>query len=814
MRNLGLRYFERFICKGNIDKISAKLWGGFSEQALKDLQSIVDHPWVTPKKSASACRELARWYASHGNPAKALSYLHIHKGRKLGSAKHQLLVLFVEIHSLLELGRRAEVRQLIDQSMANGYGGNANLRMARANTFGPDDDAATDWQAARLSEINTVLESNHLATLKIRDPSKPLHLANLATSEVFSAKAFEDQVKISVLIPAYDAAETLPIAIESLLAQTWRNIEVIIVDDCSSDETYAVAKKYSQLDSRLLVFRMEQNRGAYVARNYALHHATGDYVTVHDADDWSHPQKLELQVQSLLVNPTSMGSISSWIRCEPDVVFRGTARVSAHWINSNASSLMMRRQDILDCGRWDEVRVGADSELLRRIKRKHNKKGAIQHVLEGVPLSFGIDQKSSLTRQSVTHVFTLFYGVRRIYHEASSHYIDTRLKNLNWRLPSSAESRAFPAPRSIQSIHGNDDRYDVMFIMDFCILGGSFISMLNYLNAAISSGLKVAVFHWRRYDLNPNSKLNYLIRELIQEGKVTQIAPGESVDVETVIVGYPVILQYAIDMPPRITCKKFMILVNQMPARLISGQDIQYDPRVVAQNLHQLFGLKPIWTPISNYVRRLMEEDGRFEYIHHENWTPLIDVAEYDIEPRKWRGDTSDLPVVGRHSRDHYTKWPKTRRAVMEAYCVEKACKVVILGGASHAICKLKKVPSNWEVHAFNSMDVAEFLGGLDFFIHYPLEDYIEEYGRAILEAMLMGVPVILPPVFEPTFGNAALYAEPGEVWQTVESLWNNAEKWQERSEKGRQFAIDSAGWHHFVERLERLRDVPALAGN
>ncbi|HYN46630.1 MAG TPA: glycosyltransferase, partial [Allosphingosinicella sp.] len=82
---------------------------------------------------------------------------------------------------------------------------------------------------------------------------------------------------------------------------------------------------------------------------------------------------------------------------------------------------------------------------------------------------------------------------------------------------------------------------------------------------------------------------------------------------------------------------------------------------------------------------------------------------------------------------------------------------------------------------------------------------YIEEFGRAPMEAMAMGVPVILPPEFEPTFGPAALYAAPEGVWPLVEQLWRDRAAWEARVAAGRAFVHATCGYEVFAERIARI---------
>jgi len=104
---------------------------------------------------------------------------------------------------------------------------------------------------------------------------------------------------ISVVIPAYNAADTLPRAIESVLNQTHDNLELIIVDDASKDNTEEVVKKYKQKDSRLTYIKHEENKERSAARNTGINNATKPFVAFLDADDQWLPGKLEQQLSYL-----------------------------------------------------------------------------------------------------------------------------------------------------------------------------------------------------------------------------------------------------------------------------------------------------------------------------------------------------------------------------------------------------------------------------------------------------------------------------------------------------------------------------------
>lgn len=102
---------------------------------------------------------------------------------------------------------------------------------------------------------------------------------------------------VSVVIPTYDSADTLPRAIDSALAQTHDDLEVLVVDDASTDETPAVVESYD--DQRVELLGHDRNCGGSAARNTGIEAASGEFVALLDADDEWHPEKVERQVAAL-----------------------------------------------------------------------------------------------------------------------------------------------------------------------------------------------------------------------------------------------------------------------------------------------------------------------------------------------------------------------------------------------------------------------------------------------------------------------------------------------------------------------------------
>ncbi|WP_121119918.1 glycosyltransferase family 2 protein [Croceibacterium ferulae] len=115
---------------------------------------------------------------------------------------------------------------------------------------------------------------------------------------------------ISVIVPAYNCAATIGETLHSIRAQTHVNIEIIVVDDGSTDETYLVATQHAAADPRIRVFR-QPNGGVASARNRAIRESAADLIAPIDADDIWLPEKLELQLSALDSFP-NVGLVYTW----------------------------------------------------------------------------------------------------------------------------------------------------------------------------------------------------------------------------------------------------------------------------------------------------------------------------------------------------------------------------------------------------------------------------------------------------------------------------------------------------------------------
>lgn len=175
-----------------------------------------------------------------------------------------------------------------------------------------------------------------------------------------SADSFRDSARVSVIMTNYNCEGLVERAMRSVLSQTYSNLELLVVDDCSSDSSLDIITRVANEDSRVRVFRNIKQRGTYWSKNSVLRKTTGSYITMIDSDDYDIETRLEKQLKPFRV---------------PDIVCvtcLNDRKVSEH---SNVSekislgypSMMFRYSVFLELGYYDSTRFGADSEFYERV---------------------------------------------------------------------------------------------------------------------------------------------------------------------------------------------------------------------------------------------------------------------------------------------------------------------------------------------------------------------------------------------------------------------------------------------------------------
>ena len=218
--------------------------------------------------------------------------------------------------------------------------------------------------------------------------------------------------KISVIIPVYNAEKYLLKCINSLLCQTYSNLEIICVNDGSTDSSLEILETFAKKDCRIVI-KSQEKAGASVARNHGMNVATGDYISFIDADDWVYLNLYQSFVDAILSSDVDiwMFNVGSYIEGANDVVQR-TFFEATEW-NNHSSDDVIHTFD--DCKRPFSRNLAVYNKIYKK------------SFLDSCGLTFpeGLkyeDQffilKAFLNAKSIKFTEDVFYRYRN-YHETS-----------------------------------------------------------------------------------------------------------------------------------------------------------------------------------------------------------------------------------------------------------------------------------------------------------------------------------------------------------------------------------------------------------
>jgi hypothetical protein len=356
------------------------------------------------------------------------------RGRRDDIQPHPRYVLFAS-HNVAQAGQQDRAIALAESYLPQHLA--YTIELLRANAA-----LARGTEADWLAHLNRFLRSFDLTPVALSNQGTKLdRLTTAPLSPVTGGP------RVTVIMPVWNAKETVRAAARSILAQTWRNLELIIVDDASDDGTWPIVQEIARRDDRVKLRRNRINAGPYVSKNLALLDATGDWITGHDADDWAHPQRLELHLararaQNLTVSLTHM------IRMRPDgrfCHFTPITTFSFDGVSRKASISCLFTRALLSkhLGFWDTVRFGADSEMIARAEALL---GAQFTTIRQIGM-ICLDHAASLTNHAKFGVNTVagFSPHRAAYRDAWSAWHRDRMTPRNAYLAFPQKRRRYKA---------------------------------------------------------------------------------------------------------------------------------------------------------------------------------------------------------------------------------------------------------------------------------------------------------------------------------------------------------------------------------
>ncbi|MCT1429360.1 hypothetical protein M3G50_01070 [Brachybacterium muris] len=350
---------------------------------------------------------------------------------------------------------------------------------------------------------------------------------------------------------------------------------------------------------------------------------------------------------------------------------------------------------------------------------------------------------------------------------------------------------------------------DVVLASDFRLPGGTNHSNAQELAIQKRLGLTTGLIQCNsRLSARPIPWSASITAEL-DAHSVRPLDPSVPTHARLALLRHPVALEALPNLTSYLAVDQALIIANQPPVRP-SGTP-EYDIAQVTAAVQERLGITPTWAPISPVVREGLKKHGNDVRIADRDW---INVFAQEATPPPRVGFTTKTPRIGRHSRPQKAKWPATASEILQAYPPTDDYDVRILGGTTALDGVLTGVPSNWTVHPFGSLSPQEFLADVDFWVYFHHPDWLEAYGRAIMEALWSGAVVILPEYFRATYGDAAVYCKPADVRRVIDEFRSGKRNYLEQSVNGQTFAQTHGPAVHEERLLRLLEQSPSPLGN
>ncbi|WP_407536946.1 glycosyltransferase family 2 protein [Cetobacterium somerae] len=193
---------------------------------------------------------------------------------------------------------------------------------------------------------------------------------------------------VSIITPSYNSKDFIKETIESVLNQTYKNWEMLIVDDCSTDSTQKYLKDFEEKDRRIKVIYLEKNVGAGIARNLAIEKAKGRYIAFLDSDDIWNNKKLEKQVKFTEENSYKF-TFTKFQKISEDgkaykMIVKAPKKLTYNknlYYNHIQTSTVMYNQEILGKIYMPEIRKRQDYGLWQKILDKTNGYGLNENLM-------------------------------------------------------------------------------------------------------------------------------------------------------------------------------------------------------------------------------------------------------------------------------------------------------------------------------------------------------------------------------------------------------------------------------------------------
>lgn len=633
--------------------------------------------------------------------------------------------------------------------------------------------------AAWLTAFNEPFVRRGIAPVQIADPRSPFDSVHTEAK----ARSVHGPL-VSIVMPVFSPSPSLVTAVRSLVQQTWANLQVIMVDDASPAEYAPVFAEAQALDERVEYVRMASNGGAYRARNHGVSLATGELVGFQDADDWSHPERIERQMRLLDSDPTIVATLSKAIRLYDDLHI---TKIGSFPFEKNAPSLLFRRHQVVDrLGRYDDLRKAADTEFIERIAAVYGP-GSVVTLEE--PLALYQLTDGSLSRAD----FRIGWhrAARVSYHAGLRHWHRSIVRDGAEPIIEGAGGRAFPAPPEFLGVPYPDEPLDIAVLADWRAGIVEHTGLPAEVEALAKSGLRIGLTRGEalRHAAVKRSYPRAAILDVLAAGHASWAPLGVDLAPTVLLVRDPQLVavprvESAVAMRPT----RVIVVADQAPGTT-------YGPTTVERVVGDTFGHPTEWLPASQAIADALRTAGAAGVIHPARLTEVATPTRFPFRPREGR------PVVGICDGSQFAVDRADRSGLLHLFPDDGRHDVRLLEQPNRTSSHADR---SWLGFAPGMLSATEFLDQCDFYVGLPAKAGANLL-RPILDAMSRGCVPIVHASYAPQLGESALYYGDRSVATIVNEVWGDPASFAARQGAALTFCHNEISGGAFASAMTQL---------
>lgn len=264
-----------------------------------------------------------------------------------------------------------------------------------------------------------------------------------------SLPKFQSNTLVSVIMTSHNSEQYIESAVNSLLDQSYQNIEIIIVDDYSQDNTIKILHRLSTTHKKVRYLQLNNNLGTYFAKNLGILHAKGDVIFFHDSDDVCHRNRIEISLQALENNPNKIAVRTAYARIDP--ISCNIIKVDEYDYKLGLITLGIKRSVFNKIGFFNCTTKASDDEFYNRMKSYYKK----QNIIDiSQPLYFNTMRAGSLISDMIEMDEKQGGGgFFQKYSKSRSDYIKTFTQHQKSSMTKFVNTFVFPVIRDVLPVY-------------------------------------------------------------------------------------------------------------------------------------------------------------------------------------------------------------------------------------------------------------------------------------------------------------------------------------------------------------------------